>query len=190
MNLAVDLPIPGGPMPVTPGPVVLWGYMGAGKSTVGRLLAGRLGRKFVDLDVVLESHLGTPIATFFATRGESDFRETERVLLLEALESLETSGGVLAVGGGALLEPALRAAVRERATLVTLGVSAEVATRRLRSGPGEAEVRPLFDADFASRLTARAAAYADADLVIDTTDATPDEVVTAVEGALRTPGVL
>lgn len=187
MNLAAATPVVGALVPVTSGTVVLWGYMGAGKSTVGRALATRLGVAFVDLDEVIAERVGQPVAAFFVAQGERAFREIERTCLLECLEA---EVPVLAVGGGTLTDDALRARVRSCATLVTLSVTPEVAARRLTAAPDEAARRPLFDEAFVPRFAARAAAYADADLVISTDAVTPDEVVTAVEGALRARGVL
>jgi shikimate kinase len=187
VNLAPAMTAVAAVPPSMPGPIVVWGYMGAGKSTVARALADRLGLRFVDLDEVIAERTRMSVSTFFATRGEAAFRDVEQAVLSEVSRS---GGVVLAVGGGALLDPGVRARVRAAATLVTLSVSPAVAARRLASAPGEAARRPLFDDAFEARFAARAAAYADADLIIDTDAATPDEVVGALEGALRARGVL
>lgn len=187
MNLVPAMTAVAADPPSMPGPIVVWGYMGAGKSTVARALADRLGLRFVDLDEVIVERTRMPVATFFATQGEAAFREVERAALSDAWES---GAVVIAVGGGALLDPGVRAHVRAVGTLVTLSVSPAVAARRLAAAPGEAARRPLFDAAFEARFAARASAYADADLIIDTDAATPDEVVVALEGALRARGVL
>lgn len=187
MILAPAMPAADAPAPFAPGPIVIWGYMGAGKSTVAERLAERLGFTMLDLDAYIVERVGMPVAACFAAQGETAFRVIEREALLAALDS---GVQVLSVGGGALLDPELRARVRMLGTLVTLAVTPAVAARRLTASPAEAARRPLFDAGFAARFAERAAAYADADLIIDTDAATPDEVVTAVEGALRARRVL
>jgi len=180
--LAPAMPSADAPPPFPAGPIVIWGYMGAGKSTVAQRLAERLGRTVLDLDVCIAERVGTSVAVCFAAQGEAAFRAIERELLLSVLDS---GVQILSVGGGALLDSELRARVRACGTLVTLAVTPAVAAKRLTASSGEAIRRPLFDEGFAARFAERAAAYADADLVIDTDAATPDEVVTAVEGALR-----
>src|SRR5262245_50547332 len=82
--------------------LVLTGFMGAGKSTVGRALAHRLGRAFVDLDAVIEAEAGRPISAIFADDGESGFRDRETSAIRRVMA---TDNQVIATGGGALLRP-------------------------------------------------------------------------------------
>ena len=83
----------------------LVGFMGAGKSAAGRVLAERLGRPFVDLDELVEQSAGQSIVELFAGRGEAGFRQAERA----ALEGIDRRGGaVVATGGGAFVEPGNR----------------------------------------------------------------------------------
>jgi shikimate kinase len=133
-----------------PGPrVVLVGAMGAGKTTVGRLVAQALGEPFLDTDEVVEREAGKSVAEIFVDDGESEFRALERRAVAEALESHE---GVLALGGGAVLDPGtrellagqrvvfLRVGLSDAAQRVGLGVS-----RPLLLGNVRGRVRQLLD---------------------------------------------
>ncbi len=138
--------------------------MGSGKSTVGRILAVRLGLGFVDLDAALEAASGRSIQAWFETRGEPAFREAERIELAAALDC-SPSGGVIALGGGAFAEATTRALLAGRARTVWLDVPLAVIRSRIVAD-GE---RPLFrDPAVVERLfAARKAAYASADLRVD-----------------------
>jgi shikimate kinase len=121
--------------PISDRPIVLVGMMGAGKSTVGRRLAGRLGYPFLDADRVLEERLGVTIATMFDLEGEAVFRDRESVLLAELVNE---SSSVLATGGGVVLRDANRTLLRDRAWVVYLRASAIdlwIRTRRDTSRP-------------------------------------------------------
>lgn len=169
--------------------IVLSGFMGAGKSTVGPRLAAALGMNFVDLDAEIVRRAGRSIAELFRTEGEAAFRSRESEALRDVLGGAPT---VVAVGGGAMLSAAHRALVRAQGVLITLAVSPAVATQRIAAG-GHAAARPNFDADagtLATRHAARAAAYADADLVIDTDTLDPEGVLAALRTALADRGVL
>ena len=161
--------------------------MGAGKTTVGRRLAACLGVDFFDLDALIESRRGHTVAEIFAREGESAFRALESAVFAELLAA---APAVVAVGGGAMLADENRAAARRVGCLVTLAVSPAVATARVqRDGP----TRPLFDTDggaLASRFADRAAAYADADVVVDTDGRDVDAVLSDVRVALAARGVL
>ncbi len=109
--------------------LVLVGMMGAGKTTIGRRLAARLGRRFVDADRALEERCGVPIATIFELEGEDGFRRRERAMLdeLVALPNV-----VLATGGGAVLDEENRRRIRERGWVVYLKAAAPDLWQRLR----------------------------------------------------------
>jgi len=116
-------------------PIVLVGMMGAGKSTVGRRLAGRLGCPFLDTDRVLEERMGVSIATMFDLEGEAVFRERESALLAELVNS---DASVLATGGGVVLRDANRVLLHDRAWVVYLRANAVdlwIRTRRDTSRP-------------------------------------------------------
>lgn len=101
--------------------VVLVGPMGAGKTTVGRLLADALGVGFLDTDEVIERVAGKTVAEIFVDDGEPHFRELERRAVAD---SLATHDGVLALGGGAVLDPGTRAALAgQRVVFLRVGLS-------------------------------------------------------------------
>ena len=170
--------------------IVLIGLMGAGKSSVGKRLAARLGRPFVDTDAVVEADAGMPVSDIFAAGGERAFREQEA----EAIRHVAAlRGQVIAVGGGAVLDPANVTQLRATGDLVWL--DADPAELAQRVGGGES--RPLLHGhDPAQRLAAlrddRAGAYESAaSIVIDTGGMSPDQVVSAIIAeAHRRPGLL
>lgn len=102
---------------------------GAGKSTAGRQLAHALGVPFVDVDHEIERRIGRTIRAFFESEGEAAFRDLEQEVLAELLQC---PGQVLATGGGAVLRPANREALRRHSTVVYLRASPEELFRRLR----------------------------------------------------------
>ncbi len=157
-------------------PIALSGFMGAGKTTVGQRLARSLGRTFVDLDRELEAAFAMSIPDVFAHHGEEAFRAMEARLLQQALSRGDR---VVALGGGAVLDPDSRAALRERACWVHLEVPAgELARRMAASGGGGG--RPLWDAaKVEEMLAARAPAYAEATFRVDG-DRPPAQVAAAV----------
>ena len=150
--------------------LVLTGYMGAGKTAVGRRVADRLGRHFVDADRAIEERAGMPIPEIFARRGELWFRRTEETVVRELLAG---EPGVLALGGGALESRRTRDLVRRVADVVWLRASVEVAWGRVRGSD-----RPLAqDRDrFARRAAAREAGYREAAGLEVDADAPADEV--------------
>lgn len=131
--------------------------MGAGKSTVGPALAGALAVPFVDLDDVLAARFG-PIPSQFEAVGESGFRRREAQCLQQVL-----GWGVLALGGGAYLDDATKAWLRDRATTVFLDVP--LSTLRQRVGHGTS--RPLWDDTVLQRYQARLPHYRQADHTVD-----------------------
>ena len=160
--------------------IVLVGFMGAGKSTVGPLLAARIGWDFLDLDRAIESDAGRTVAQIFASEGEAGFRERERAA---ALRAAARSALVLATGGGAFSEPATREALRAGAFTVWLRCALDEALRRL---PDDGS-RPLRGkrGTMQGILTAREPHYGMAELTIDTTALAPDAVASAIAAAAR-----
>jgi shikimate kinase len=168
---------------------VLIGPPGAGKTTVGTLLAARLGVPFADTDVLVEARAGRTIADVFTTDGEPAFRALEREVVREALE---THDGVLALGGGAVLAEATRAALDGHAVVfLTVGMANGVRRTGLSTArPLLAGVNPR--ATFAALLTERLPIYRSvARHEIDTDDLDPEaatDAVVAALGAVETSG--
>ncbi len=109
--------------------IVLVGFMGAGKTTIGRVVAERLGRRFLDLDREIEQEQRLNIAGIFAARGETAFRVLERGKALDVLRN--AAPAVIAFGGGALGSEQIRDAVHERAAVVLLEIDPDEAWRRV-----------------------------------------------------------
>lgn len=164
--------------------IALVGLMGAGKSTVGRRLAGALGRTFCDSDDEIEEAAGLSIADIFALHGEAEFRRGEK-RVLERL--LQNPPHVLATGGGAYLDPDTRKLMRERAVTVWLNADLETLWERV----SRRNHRPLLkNPDARGVLTRlleeRTPIYSKADLVIDSMDgphsATVNKIIAALKG--------
>jgi shikimate kinase/3-dehydroquinate synthase len=162
--------------------IVLVGFMGAGKTTVGRMLAEALGTEFVDADAEIESRAGLAVSDIFSSRGEQEFRAMERAVVGDLLAR---GPGVIAVGGGALQDPTTRDALRARpdTTVVYLEVDHDEAMRRVGGDPG----RPLLaHPDVESLHESRLATYRSAAaLTVNTTGRSPDEVIGVINEALR-----
>lgn len=163
--------------------LALVGVRGTGKSTVGRILAGRLGWPFADADVELEAKAGRSIRTIFAELGEPTFRDWEEDVLadLTAKPSL-----VLATGGGAVLRPSNRARLRSFGFVAWLTADPSVLEGRLLADPRGLADRPALTsagtlAELAGLIEAREPLYRDvADAVINTAGKTAAEVADAI----------
>jgi shikimate kinase len=153
---------------------VLVGAPGAGKSTVGRRIAGKLGVDFADSDALVEVRAGKPVADIFVSDGEVAFRDLERTEIAEALVNFD---GVLSLGGGAVLDDSTRAALLDQ-RVIWLQVDLTNATQRV----GMNSARPLLLGNvrgtMLAMLDARTPLYEEvADHRIDTSGRSIKEVV-------------
>ena len=148
----------------TPG-LYLVGFMGSGKTTVGRHLAHRLGWSFFDLDDEIEAAEKTTIAELFDTRGEPEFRRIESEMLRQHVRSIERGRpAVIALGGGAFVDAANRELILQNGIAIWLDCPFERVQRRV----GDTSVRPLArdPQRFAALYESRREVYALADLRI------------------------
>ncbi len=154
--------------------VVLVGFMGAGKTTVGRILAGRLALPFVDSDVLIEQEQGRAIRDIFEAEGEEFFRELEHRTVAGLVRGQDA---VVALGGGALGNPRTREVLRD-ACVVYLRVSYDQALERVRDD----ELRPMLRRpDLAAVYQARESVYETVStVVVDTDGCGPEEVARTV----------
>ena len=168
--------------------IVLVGMMGSGKTAVGRRVAERLGRPFVDTDKLVEERAGKTVPEIFADDGEPAFRALEAEVVGAALDS--DIWAVIAFGGGAVLDPANRELAREAGLVIWLQAPVTELARRVTAGRGA--LRPLL-AESESPETAlediaraREEAYrAAAHVVIDTSGRSPGQVASAVMRAAK-----
>ena len=162
--------------------VVMVGLMGAGKTSIGRRLAQRLGLPFVDSDQEIETAAGCTIETIFEMYGERAFRDCERRVIGRLLEEPVQ---VIATGGGAFMDPETRAAVKSRGLSVWLRADLELLLQRVARRAN----RPLLKRGdpreiLAGLMEARYPVYAEADVTVDTRNAAADVTVDAVLEAL------
>ncbi|HSS38672.1 MAG TPA: shikimate kinase, partial [Polyangia bacterium] len=164
-------------------PIFLVGFMGSGKTTIGRLLAARLGWSFADLDDRIVRAAGMPIPEIFAREGEPAFRGRETDALRAAAAERRI---VLETGGGAACRDENLTVMRGAGRLVALAVSAGEAVRRA----GRASGRPLLDgaadpqAAATALLAAREPFYAQADFRVETDGRPPAEIVKEIAAQL------
>lgn len=162
--------------------IVLVGLMGAGKSSIGRRLAHRLGLPFVDADTEIEKAADLTIPEIFEKHGEPYFRAGEVRVVARILES---GPQVLATGGGAYMNPETRARIRERGISLWLKAELDVLMKRVKRR-GD---RPLLKADdpqavLKRLMDERYPVYAEADLTVVSREASHEEVVDDVLAAL------
>ncbi len=168
--------------------IVLVGMMGAGKTSVGKRVARRLGWQHVDADHCIEARAGRTIPEIFAADGEAGFRRIETDTLDDILRRAERT--VVSTGGGAVLAPDNRTLLRARATVVWLRARPETLLQRVRGGKG----RPLLADDPVGSLrrldAERRPAYADAaHVVVDVDGLTTDQVADVVVAIVTTAEV-
>jgi shikimate kinase / 3-dehydroquinate synthase len=161
--------------------IVLVGFMGSGKTTVGERLAERMGRRFIDLDQEIARDAGRSIAEIFAQEGETGFRERETRGLEQVLKE---DGAVIAAGGGAPLRDSNWRDIRERGCVVALTAEPAELARRLNGSHGRPLLRPDPRSAIGSLLPSRMSRYLEADLVVPTDGKAPAQVAAEIESQL------
>src|SRR5215470_20040364 len=162
--------------------IVLIGMMGAGKSSVGRRLATRLGIPFVDADSEIEEAAKMTIPEIFQKYGEADFRSVEARVIARLLDN---GPQVLATGGGAFMHPETRAVVRQKGISFWLNADLDVLLRRVKRRTDRPLLRIGDPAETLKRLMAeRHPFYAEADVTIHSRDVPHEKVVDEILAAL------
>jgi shikimate kinase len=163
--------------------VVLVGMMGAGKSSIGRRLAQRLGIGFVDADAEIEAAAGMTIAEIFGNYGEPDFRSGEARVIARLLDHGQQ---VLATGGGAFMNPETRAGIGQKGISVWLKADFDVLMRRVKRRA--TADRPMLQGDPAQRIrqlmTERYPTYAEADITVVSREVSHETIVNEIVAAL------
>ncbi|MDR1702942.1 MAG: shikimate kinase [Sporomusaceae bacterium] len=168
--------------------IVLIGFMGTGKTSVGRLLAARLNRQFVDIDKKIEIENKMSVSEIFELHGEHHFRQLESEVIKKVARQTNV---VIATGGGAVLRRENRLSLRKNGLIVSL--SADLDTIAERTAPSLN--RPLLEVGdkkkaIASLLAKRASLYEQADYLIDTSGYSPQYVTEKIIVFLREGGYL
>ena len=154
--------------------IALTGFMGSGKTSVGRLVADALGCLFVDLDEVIEKKAQKGIPQIFADEGEAGFRKREKLALEQTVKKYAESTAVLALGGGTVTVPGAVALLQEKTLCIYLQASLESIQQHLE---GHTEGRPLADENLAARLAAREPLYRQAaHLTLGTDGLSPEQI--------------
>ena len=161
--------------------IVLTGFMGTGKSEVGKRLAARLERTFIDTDMVIERELGTSIAQLFTEKGEAYFRAYERRIIAQTCQQQDC---VIATGGGAMVDSVNAELLKKSGLVVCLSASPEVIYGRVKGNVN----RPLLQGDdpltkIRTLISDRAQAYARADIMVETSQRSLDDVIQVVLAA-------
>jgi shikimate kinase len=158
--------------------LVLVGIMGAGKSTVGRLLAQRLGLPFSDIDPEMERRSGTRVRTYWEGHGDAAFAVLERAVLDDFLVR---PPHVIALGGGAFARPEIRALLKDRTTTIWLKASSPTIIARIESDDTRnPETRRHAATEMPGLAERRAGLYGEADIMIDNESITPVEAVNEI----------
>ncbi len=176
------IPLPAPSLPPGSPRLVITGFMGTGKTTVGRLAADFLGLPFFDLDEAVEARTGMSIDTFIARRGEPAFRSLERAVLADAAR---LSGAVVATGGGAPMDRATFAALAEGAETAVLVADPADLRGRLVAGDGRPLLQPDPEARIGSLLAERADDYRAAGHAVQTSGRSPEAVAAELADRYR-----
>ena len=156
--------------------VFLCGFMGCGKTTVGKLLAEKSGRIFVDMDSYIEDSQHRTIAEIFASDGEARFRELER----EAVVSLAASGYIVATGGGAMVDPVNAQAARQGGRVVFIDTPFELCYERIRGDRRRPLAASATREELLERFNARREKYLSAADSIADGSASPIQICSGI----------
>lgn len=164
-------------------PVVITGLMGAGKTSIGRMLAEATGLKFLDSDKVIEEEAGCSIPEIFDRDGEPAFRKLEKEIIARILRE---GPSVIATGGGALMNPETAENIKKRSISIWLKADVSLLAKRV----GKSRDRPLLKGEpieekLEELSQIRDPAYGKADIIIDSLDVTPEETLKSVIGELN-----
>src|SRR5947209_1122528 len=174
--------------------IFLLGLPGSGKSTVGRILAARLGLPFLDVDTLIEEEYAERLPTMYKRYGEDYFRDCESRMLAKAASM--TDGAVIATGGGIVMREENRTLMAGRGIRVYLQLEPEIALQRLQAQQAAmlaagtlSETRPLLAvtdplANLSRLLTLRAGSYAEADFTCSTQEKTAEQVAQEIVARL------
>ncbi len=168
--------------------IVLIGFMGTGKTSAGRLLATRLGKAFIDIDRKIESECGASIAELFADKGETFFRDKERDVISRVSR---LRNAVIATGGGVVMNEENMLNLRESGVIISLVASISTILERT----GRRNSRPLLNRPDRENYTTqlysqRCELYKKADLIVDTSDISPNQVVDIIVSFLKREGYI
>jgi shikimate kinase len=163
--------------------IVLTGFMGTGKTSTGRVLARKLGTRFIDTDKLIEKEAGILIGEIFEKLGEPYFRRLEREIVKKVSEEI---GVVIAVGGGAIVNPANLADLKRHGIVVSLTATPEVILSRIEMNLD----RPLLKVKdkigkIKDLLVDRAPYYEKANITVNTDDKSPEQVAEEILEAVR-----
>ncbi|HTT97266.1 MAG TPA: shikimate kinase [Rhizomicrobium sp.] len=167
--------------------VALVGMMGAGKSSVGRRLATRLGVAFKDADSEIELAAGCAVSEIFERYGEPAFRDGERKVIARLLGEVPH---VMATGGGAFIDPNTRARLKESALTVWIKAPVDVLMARVKRRDNRPLLRTADPRGTLERLlNERAPIYAEADVIVESDDSPHSNIVDQILSALKQKGV-
>lgn len=163
--------------------IVLVGFMGTGKTTAGTALSRKLNRPFIDTDIQIEVNCNMAIADIFKNHGETFFRQQEKLAIRDYVPC---NNAIVAVGGGAVLNPENVINLKNNGIIICLTASPEKIVKRI----GGDTTRPLLNVDnkhevVAKLLRERAGRYRLADFTVDTTPFTPEEVADQIINIIK-----
>lgn len=162
--------------------VVLVGLMGAGKSCVGRRLATRVGLDFMDSDLEFETAAGCTISDYFARFGEAGFRDGERKVIARLLDGPPV---ILATGGGAFVDPDTRGRIKDTGISVWIRADLDLLLKRTVGRDHRPLLKQGDPREILGRLIdVRYPVYAEADIIVDSTDEAPEATVARVMAGL------